>query len=448
MSEPQDREAPEPATSGVLARVMRALRRLQIEPSERPAVLYAGIGFFFVLAAYYVMRPVRDQFSAATGSPALPLFYTATFLTTLVLTPLFGSVVARYPRRKFVPIVFAFFTIGMLAFVPLFRIQDEVGVRLLGTTFFVWGSVFNLFVVAVYWSFMADLFDAEQARRLFPIIAAGGPVGAIAGSSLTRTLVFVVGVPGLLVVSALLLVCAMVCIGMLLRWSRQHPVAGDERRDERVIGGSIFAGAVETVRSPLMQRFAFLMLLGDCVGTVIYSLLSDYGHDALHTNEERTNMYAGIDQYANLLQIAIQLLITRELMVWFGARAAFVMDGAVKVLMLAGLILIGNTWVIALAIVTRATLYGLHKPAIDSLYTRVPAETRYKAKNFIDTCVWRFGDLVITTSVNLLRELNVMLGGFALLGMLAAGGSGLLGWRLARHFEDRKPEQPVEGSQG
>jgi AAA family ATP:ADP antiporter len=442
-------ESPDPRQLGPIARLMRALRRLQIEPFERPAVLYAGIGFFFVLASYYVIRPVRDQLSAAGGSVVLPLFYTATFMTTLALTPLFGMIVARYPRRKFVGIVFAFFTLGMLAFVPAFRIQDEIGARLLGSVFFVWVSVFNLFVVALYWSFMADLFDSKQARRLFPVIALGGPIGAIAGPGMTRWLVYVIGVPGLLVVSAGLLVGAMVCVAQLLRWSRRHPVDGDERRDERVIGGSIFAGAVETVRQPLMQRFAFLMLLGDCVGTVIYAILSDYGHDSLSTAEERTRMYATIDLSANMLQIAIQLLITRELMVWFGAKAAFVMDGAVKVLMLAGLILLGNPWVIALAIVTRATLYGLHKPAIDSLYTRVPAETRYKAKNFIDTCVWRFGDLVITTSFNLLRELNVVLTGFALLGMLAATGSGLLGWRLARDLEDKKaPAGAAKGAEG
>jgi len=412
---------------------------LHIEPFERLAVALASICFFCVLAAYYVIRPVRDQLSAAVGSPSLPVFYAATFLTTLALTPLFGMLVARFRRRQFVPYVYFFFTAGMLAFVSLFRIQDEIGARALGSVFFVWVSVFNLFVVAVFWSFMADLFDTEQAKRLFPIIAVGGPVGAIAGPSLTRALVFLVGVPGLLVVSAALLIIAILCIGLLLRWSHRHPVRGDEHREERVIGGGIFAGAVETVRSPLMQRFAMLLLLGDCVGTVIYALLADYSHVTFTSAEERTNFAAGIDLYANLLQVGLQLLVTRELMVWFGAKAAFVMDGAVKALMLLGLILIGDPWIAALAVVTRASLYGILKPATDSLYTRVPAETRYKAKNFIDTAVWRFGDLIITTSFNLLKELNLALAGFAMLSMVAASGSGLLGWRVARDLEAKEP---------
>ena len=420
-------------------RIKQGLRRLHVEPFERPAVVLASICFFCVIAAYYVIRPVRDQLSASVGSVALPVFYTATFLTTLALTPLFGMLVARYPRRKFVPAVYVFFTLGMLAFVSLFRVQDEIGARVLGSVFFVWVSVFNLFVVAVFWSFMADLLHAEQARRLFPILGIGGPLGAIAGSSLTKTLVFAVGVPGLLVVSAVLLGLAIACIAFLLRWSRRYPVIGDERREERVIGGSVFAGAVETVRSPLMQRFAILMLLGDCVGTVIYALLADYGHDMLHTAEERTNLLAGIDLYANILQIALQLLITRELMVWFGAKAAVLMDSAVKIAMLAGLIVLGSPWIVTLAIVTRASLFGILKPASDSLYTHVPAETRYKSKNFVDTAVWRFGDLIITTSFNLLKELNVVLAGFAAFSMLAAGGSGWIGWRLSRDLEEREP---------
>ncbi|MEO6295670.1 MAG: MFS transporter, partial [Dokdonella sp.] len=145
--------------------------RPAIRPHEWFAVVVASAYFFCVLAAYYVIRPVRDQLSAAVGSTALPIFYLATFIVTLALTPLFGALVARFPRRTFVPAVYALVIVGMLAFIPAFRMQDAIGARTLGAVFFVWGSVFNLFVVAVFWSFMADLFVAEQAHRLFPVIA-------------------------------------------------------------------------------------------------------------------------------------------------------------------------------------------------------------------------------------------------------------------------------------
>jgi AAA family ATP:ADP antiporter len=406
--------------------------RPAIQRHEWFAVAVASAYFFCVLAAYYVIRPVRDQLSAAVGSTALPIFYLATFVATLALAPVFGALVARYPRRRFVPIVYIACIIVMLAFVPLFRMQNSIDARLLGTAFFVWGSVFNLFVVAVFWSFMADLFDAEQANRLFPIIAMGGAVGAIAGPALTKSLVFLVGVSGLLVVSSALLGLAIACILALSRWALRHPVIGDEQRDARVIGGGVLAGAVETFKSPLMRRFAILMLLGDAVGTVIYALLADYSGATYHTAEDRTNFAANIDLGANLLQMAFQLGVTRVLMVRFGPAPALALDGVVKAVMLAGLVVFGGPWIALVAVITRASAYGIFKPAADSLYTRVDAETRYKTKNFIDTSVWRFGDVVISTGFNGLRALGAALPAFAALGMLAAASSGWIGWRAAR----------------
>ena len=409
--------------------------RPAIQRHEWFAVAVAFSYFFCVLAAYYVIRPVRDQLSAAVGSTSLPIFYTATFIATLALTPLFGALVARFPRRRFVPIVYLFFIAGMIAFIPAFQMQDAIGARLLGSIFFVWVSVFNLFVVAVFWSFMADLFDAEQAHRLFPVITLGGALGALVGPSLTKALVFLVGVSGLLIVSSLLLGLAIVCIVALSRWSRAHPVAGEQRRDERIIGGGLLAGAIETLKSPLMRRLALLMLLGDAVGTVIYALLADYSGATYATRDARINFAATIDLSANTLQMILQLVLTRPLMVRFGPSAAMAMDGALKAIMLAGLVVFGGAWIAVVAVITRACAYGVFKPAADSLYTRVNAETRYKTKNFIDTSVWRFGDVVITSAFNLLRSLGVAAPGFAALTMFAAASSGWLGWRITRSPE-------------
>jgi len=407
-------------------------KRPAIQQHEWFAVVVAFIYFFCVLAAYYMIRPVRDQLSAAVGSTSLPIFYAATFVATLALTPIFGALVARYPRRKFVPIVYLFFIAGMIAFIPAFQMQDAIGARLLGSIFFVWVSVFNLFVVAVFWSFMADLFDAEQAHRLFPIITLGGAIGALAGPVLTKAFVYLVGVPGLLIVSSALLGVAIACIAALSRWSRRNPVAGDTKRDERVIGGGLLAGAIETVKSPLMRRLAVLMLLGDAVGTIIYALLADYSGATYPTREARIDFAAGIDLWANSLQMALQLVLSRPLLVRFGPAAALAADGLVKAIMLGGLIVFGGPFIAVVAVVTRASMYGVFKPGADSLYTRVGAETRYKTKNFIDTVVWRFGDLVVTTSFRLLLKAGMTLPGFAALAMLAAASSGWLGWRITR----------------
>ncbi len=408
------------------------LHKAAVQRHEWAALAIAFVYFFCVLAAYFVIRPVRDQLSAAVGSTALPIFYAATFVASLALVPLFGAMAARWKRRQFVPAVYAVCIVGMLAFIPLFQMQEQIGARTLGAIFFVWGSVFNLFVVSVFWSFMADLFDTEQAHRLFPVIALGGSLGAIVGPALTRALIFLLGVSGLLAISAALLGVAIACVFALSRWSRRHPVRGDERREERIIGGSMLAGARQTLRSPLLLRIAVLMLLGDAVGTVIYALLADYSGATYPTREARIDFAASLDLWTNLAQMSLQLVVTRPLMVRFGTAPVLALDGAIKAIMLAGLVLVGGPWIALVAVVTRASAYGVFKPAADSLYTQVDAETRYKAKNFIDTAVWRFGDLAVTSSFNLLRALGAGQPVFALLSMLAAAGSSWIGWRIVR----------------
>src|SRR5690606_21688467 len=164
------------------------------------------------LPSFPTRRSSALQLSGAVGSESLPLFYFATFVATLVMTPLFGALVARFPRKRFVPIVYLFFILCLVAFVPLFLAQQEIGAKTLGAVFFVWVSVFNLFVVSVFWSFMADIWSNVQARRLFPTIAIGGTAGAVLGPLLTSSLVATIGVAYLLVVSALLLSIALGCV--------------------------------------------------------------------------------------------------------------------------------------------------------------------------------------------------------------------------------------------
>lgn len=410
-------------------------KRIAVERHEWTALAVSFSYFFLVLAAYYMVRPVRDQLSAAVGSTALPVFYLVTFLVTLALTPVFGALASRFPRRQFVPAVYLFFLVCLLGFIPLFEMQDQIGARLLGTIFFVWVSVFNLFVVAVFWSFIADIFDPQQARRLFPIIAVGGALGAIAGPLMTKGLVYQVGVSGLLVLSASLLGLCIACIFALSAWARRNPIASEPNRDERIIGGSMIGGMIQTLRSPFLRRVALLLLLGDAVGTVIYAMLSDYSNATFTTREERIAFSSNVDLYANMLQIALQVTLTRELLMRFGPSAAIMIDGLIKAVMLLGLIVFGAGWIVVVAIVTRASAYGVFKPGADSLYTMVDAETRYKAKNFIDTAVWRFGDLVVTSGFNLLRAVGVTLPGFALITVAAALTSAWQGWRVAQADE-------------
>lgn len=426
-----------------------------IEPSDRRvrsgewhAVTLSFTYFFCVLAAYYVIRPVREQLSAAVGSTQLPWFYGATFLATLALTPIFAGLISRWPRRIVVPLVYAFFIACLFAFVPLFAQPDLLGTRALGTVFFVWVSVFNLFVVSVFWIFMSDIWNTEQARRLFPIIAVAGTCGALAGPALTRMLVGVIGVAPLLLVSAALLGVALGCIVLLGRWARTYGSNRAEATQGTPVGGSMFDGLRQVFADPFMRGMAILLLLADGIGTVNYALVADYSGATFVDAVARTRFAAEVDQYANALTVMTQITLTRWLLPRRGPGPVILVWAVVSMLALCLVIfssdphapLLAGMPAVAIAlIVSRGLAYGMAEPARHSLYTRVPRDVRYKGQNAVDTAVWRFGDTAIALAMNGLRALGMSTGGFASLSALAAVSAATLGWRLSRRVDQNPP---------
>lgn len=404
-------------------------------PEERAALLLSFVYFFCVLASYYLLRPLRDQFGAAVGSTNLWQFWTGTFLATLALTPVFGWLVARYPREKFIPLVYGFFIVGLLAFVPAFRAQDSIGPRLLGIVFYIWVSVFNLFVVSVFWSYMADIFDHAQSRRLFPLIALGGTLGSIAGPLIARALPLEL----VLFASAGLLGVVIACILALSRWARRQPHPGRPSAAAGVIGGHWWAGLRQVFTSPFLRRMAALMLLGDAIGTVAYALVSDYAGAHYPDRESRKDFYAGVDLATNVLVILFQVGIARWVLVRFGLGVGLVLPAALNAAVLVAVAVIGDPAVVAMLVITRAGTYGLYKPAADALYTRADREVRYKGKNVIETAVWRFGDVVVSGGMALLAPLAVGVFGYGLAAAAAAMCSGAFGWRAA-HSPGLAPE--------
>ena len=384
--------------------------------------MLSALAFFFVMTSYYIIRPVRDQLSGAVGSQSLPLFYGAVFAVMLLLTPVFGMLVARFPRKPLLGWSYSFFILCLLAFVPAFMAQDRIGARQLGVVFFVWVSVFNLFVVSLFWSFMADIFSSGQARRVFSMIALGGMGGAIFGPLVTGLLVQVIGVAPLLVVSAVALGLALM---LLLRISAQHDRQPGSHGGE-VIGGSLWAGFRELWSRPFLRYMALLMVFGDGIGTLAYALMADYAKAHLVGNVARTEFYNDLDLATNLLGAALQLTLTPWLLIRRGAGWGLIVSSLVNVALLLAVVLLGGGNVLLLGfsvpmlaitlVITRGFAYGMTKPAVDALYTRVPRETRYKGKNFVETAVWRFGDVLVTSAVNGLHILGLGIGGLALLG--------------------------------
>ncbi len=427
----------------------------RIHTGEWRAVVLSFVYFFCVLTAYYVMRPVREQLSAAVGSSQLPWFYGATFVATLALAPAFGALVSRYPRRIVVPTVYVFFILCLVAFIPLFTHQGLLSPRVLGMVFFVWVSVFNLFVVSVFWSFMSDIWSEEQSRRLFPIIAIAGTAGAVTGPAVTRTLVDVIGVAPLLAVSALLLGFAVVCAVLLGRWARQHGARRHDATHEAAIGGGMLDGLRQIFTTPFMRSMAMLLLLADGIGTVNYALVADYSGATFTDAVARTRFAANIDLTTNILTVALQALVTRWLLPLKGPGVMITVWAVVSTLALSLVIfspdphapLVGAFPAVAIAlIVSRALAYGMAEPARHSLFTRVPRNERYKGQNAVDTAVWRFGDMAIALGMNALRSVGMVTAGFAALSAAAAVSAAAIGWSLAKRTSGARPVRPASAS--
>lgn len=445
-------------------------------PAPRPAaraVLLSQLYFFCILAAYYMMRPLRDQFASAVGSTNMWQFWVGVFFAALAVTPLFGALVKRYPRERFIPFSYGFFVLCILAFIPLFAAQDSIGPKLLGTAFYIWLSVFSLFVVSVFWSFMADIFDAVQSKHFFPRIAIGGSIATLVGPFLA----FALPNEWILFTAAALL---MVCIGLVGLLSRQARLQQDSLgqralRDDEVIGGDILGGLRQVFASPLMRVMALLMLLGDAVGTVGYALAADWVREnfsgggaqaglsavveairaqgatgpgdlwrVVSASASHKDAWALIDLLTNSVILLLQLFVTRGLLRRFGAGGVILASQTLNVVVLVATAILGAAFVVPMLILSRAGTYGMQKPALDSLYARVDREARYKAKNFIETAVWRFGDMVLSIGMALLTPVLLPLGAvvstYALISASAAALSARLGWRAA-HSPELRPER-------
>jgi AAA family ATP:ADP antiporter len=310
--------------------------------------------------------------------------------------------------------------------------------------------VFNLFVVSLFWSFMADIFSSEQARRVFPLIALGGMAGAVCGPVLTSLLVNVLGVAPLLAVSAAVLALAL---GLLWRLSANDEARAGGGAAGEPIGGSLWAGVRELWSRPFLRYMALLMLLGDGIGTLAYALVANYAKAHFPDNATRTAFYAHLDLAINVLGALLQLTVTRWLMVRRGAGTALVLSALVNLALLLLVAALGAadlrvfgvavSLLAVMQVVTRGFAYGMTKPAQDALYTRVPRETRYKGKNFVETAVWRFGDLAVTSGVSVLGKLGVGVAGLALVSAVA---SALAVWTAARasRAPDLLPERDAE----
>lgn len=398
-------------------------RSVQIHSHEAAAFLWSFLYFFSLLCAYYIIRPIRETMGVAGGVDNLQWLFTGTFLAMLAAVPVFGWVSSRYPRRQFIPLVYYFFLANLLLFYLL--LQSGFMPVAVARVFFIWASVFNLFVISVFWSFMADIYEDEQARRLFPVIATGGTCGAIAGPGITTSFVVVVGEAQLLLVSAVLLLFATYCVRRLGHWSREaRSVSTGESAadDEKVIGGDIFDGIKLVAKSPYLLAICLFMLFLTTLATFLYFQQAEIVRDAFDSREERTALFARIDLLVNVLTIVLQLFITGRLLKKMGVSLTLAL---VPVLLMLGFVALGMyptlTVIIVVQVLRRAGNYAIMRPAREVLYVVLGRNEKYKAKNFIDTVVYRGGDVVSAWAYTGLGALGLGLAAIAFVAVPIAG---------------------------
>jgi len=394
----------------------------------------AFLYFFLLLCGYYLLRPLRDALVATTGLDGMKWLFTATSAVMLLLAPAYGLLVARLRKNLLLPAVYLFFASNLLVFHELFRSGLWPGWT--AQLFFVWLSVFNMFVVSVFWSLMADLLSAEQALRLFGPIAAGGSAGAILGPILAHELVGTVGAAGLVLLAAACVGATALCIaGLRHQAARRGAMAAAVAPGHRV-GGSAWAGIAALGRSRFLLAICALMLLGSMAATFMYLEIVQQAGRQLLDAAERTRFFARLDLAVNTGALLVQFLLTPWLVRRFGIAAG---------LLLLPLLALGSFVWVALAptlmtlawtqVLRRILEFGAARPSREMLFTAVDEEARFKAKNFIDTAVQRAGDTLSAWLHALLHAAGLAAGG---LGIACAGAMlammGLAAW-VAREFE-------------
>ncbi|NIA27630.1 MAG: MFS transporter [Desulfobulbaceae bacterium] len=379
-------------------------RILGPEKHEYVAVAWSFAYFSCVLSSYYILRPVREQSAVGSGPNTIPWLFFGTFITMMIATPIFGWVASRYPRRQFLPWVYLFFISNILIFWAIFSISidNDSSHVWLGRVFFVWLSVFNLYVVSVFWSFMADIYTREQGRRLFGIITAGGSIGALIGGIATSLLVVKIGSKDLLPIAAGLLLIAVFCISRLRKWVEQSRIedVAETAASEKPIGGNPFSGITHVFSSKYFGGIATSTIIASLLGTALYMFRAQLVADGIPDPDEQVRFFSNINIATNVLALIGQLLVVKNVVSRFGIGVSL---SLLPIVSIAGFILVAaepTLMMVAIVIVIRRGLgFGFSKPTTDMLYSVVTPEEKYKSKNFIETAVYRFGDLVGTWSV-------------------------------------------------
>ena len=384
-------------------RCRAALARLvRIEPGERAGMAWSFVYFLCVLAAYYIVRPVRDEMGVVAGKDGLERIFIYVFLVMLAAVPVFSWIVAHFSRRLVVPVIYLFFIANLIAFRFALGIGES---KLLAQTFFVWASVFNLFTISLFWIVMSEHWNSDQAKRLYGFIAAGGSIGGIAGPYLAQRLVPLIGPDNLLLVSAAFLALALLAALRVRSAFGRTVVADTVAHEEAIRESGLFEGATQVWRSPYLFQIALAILVANVVSTFFYLEQAGIVGAAIADRGERVQLFARMDLAVSVLTIAIQVLATGPVIQRLGVGLA---AGLLPAAAIAGFLALA--WapvlsvIVAIIVIERAITFAIAGPAMRVLYTLVRPEEKYRAQNFIDTVVFRGGDAISGSMFNVMTK--------------------------------------------
>ncbi len=376
---------------------------------------WSWLYIFAVLSSYYIIRPIRDEMGVAGGVEHLPWLFTGTLVGMIAVNPPFAALVKTLPRERFISIAYRFFSTNLLVFVLLLKVSTAEQSIWVGRVFFIWTSIFNLFVVSVFWALMVDVFSAEQGKRLFGFIAAGATLGGIVGSSLTATLVSYVESTHLLLASAALLEVAVFSVRHLSRLSEALRLRPTARTEEAPIGGTVLSGLRHAFKSRYLLNISLYILLFAITSTFVYFQQAAIVDHNFADRGARTSFFAQVDLLVNVLTLGTQLFLTGRLLRVLGVALTLIVLPGLSVLGFATLALVPTMAIIVVfQVLRRAGNFAVARPTREVLFTVIPREDKYKAKSFIDTVVYRAGDQIGAWSYGLLSFLGLGMSGIAI----------------------------------
>lgn len=407
-----------PAAGHAPSAVSPLQRLFNLRPGELGPVLIAALFFFCVLTALMLLRPARDALGMERGIDSVRWLFIGTALVTLAVNPLFGLIVSRLRRLQFIGATYGFFVASLVGFWALLVFAPGAIGQRSGQVFYVWFSVFNLFVTMVFWALLADRFTPDQGKRFFALVSVGGTLGAIFGPWLTSRLAEPLGTPSLLLVAGGFLLVAVLAAWALMRIATDRAVhdatagAAPARDPSERIGGSAWAGIRAVFRSPYLSGIAGYVLLMTVVATFIYFTRLQMVAAVADDTDTRAAILGNIDMWTQVAVLVLQLTLTGQIVKRFGLGVALAILPIATAIGFVGLAIYGSFVVLVLLEATnRAVQRGITRPAREALFTVVDREDKYKAKAFIDTFVYRAGDVVGAQTEGALGRLGLALGG-------------------------------------